>query len=139
MNAVSIPGSEGLEVLSPSCIETVQLLGLWNNPARPSVCSTYQLFRAAHNVSLLLPFPNQSIYLLLTIPTPYEKEMERLRKLLAEVGTGADPDFDNEDNGPQDVLEEIFSDHESFCEHDTESEENGDSENEDVNNLEMFS
>ncbi|GBM92588.1 hypothetical protein AVEN_176144-1 [Araneus ventricosus] len=36
-------------------------------------------------------------------------------------------------------LEEIFSDHESFCEHDTEYEEVGDSGNEDVNNLELFS
>ncbi|GBN18160.1 hypothetical protein AVEN_127197-1 [Araneus ventricosus] len=73
------------------------------------------------------------------MPTPYEKEMERLRKLLAEVETDEDPDFDNEDNGPEDVLEEIFSDHESFCEHDTESEEDGGSGNEDVNNLELFS
>ncbi|GBL95871.1 hypothetical protein AVEN_227118-1 [Araneus ventricosus] len=46
-----------------------------------------------------------------------------LRKLLAEVETDEDPDFDNEDNGHENVLEEIFSDHESFCEHDTESEE----------------
>ncbi|GBN80674.1 hypothetical protein AVEN_140494-1 [Araneus ventricosus] len=63
------------------------------------------------------------------MPTPYEKEMERSRKLLAEVETG-------EDNGPEDVSEEIFSDHESFCEHDTESEGSG---NEDVNNLKLFS
>ncbi|GBN23751.1 hypothetical protein AVEN_139248-1 [Araneus ventricosus] len=41
--------------------------------------------------------------------------------------------------GPEDVLEEIFTDHESFCEHDTESEEDRDSVNEDVNNLELFS
>ncbi|GBN53956.1 hypothetical protein AVEN_13022-1, partial [Araneus ventricosus] len=34
--------------------------------------------------------------------------MERLSKLLAEVETDEDPDFDNEDNGPEDVLEEIF-------------------------------
>ncbi|GBM31680.1 hypothetical protein AVEN_101294-1 [Araneus ventricosus] len=54
--------------------------------------------------------------------------MERLRKLLAEVETEEDPDFDN---GPEDVLEEIFSDHESFYEHDTESEEGGNSGNED--------
>ncbi|GBO01953.1 hypothetical protein AVEN_85613-1, partial [Araneus ventricosus] len=27
--------------------------------------------------------------------------MERLRKLLAEVDTGKDRDFDNEDNGPK--------------------------------------
>ncbi|GBM16586.1 hypothetical protein AVEN_223515-1 [Araneus ventricosus] len=64
--------------------------------------------------------------------------MERLRKLLAEVKTDKDPDIDNEDNGPEDVLEEIFSDHESFCEHDTESEEDEDSGNQDVNNLEFF-
>ncbi|GBO24073.1 hypothetical protein AVEN_194022-1, partial [Araneus ventricosus] len=65
------------------------------------------------------------------MPTAYEKEMERLRKLLAEVETDENPDFDNEVNGPGDVLEEIFSDHKSFCEHDTESEENGDSGKED--------
>ncbi|GBM35097.1 hypothetical protein AVEN_157767-1 [Araneus ventricosus] len=55
--------------------------------------------------------------------------MERLRKLLAEVETDEDLDFDNE----------YFSDHESFCEHDTKSEKDGDSGNEDVNNLELFS
>ncbi|GBM95434.1 hypothetical protein AVEN_69527-1 [Araneus ventricosus] len=65
--------------------------------------------------------------------------MELLRKLLAEVETDEDPDFDNEDNGPEDVLEENFSDHESFSEHDTESEQDGDSGNEDANNLELFS
>ncbi|GBN78596.1 hypothetical protein AVEN_150708-1 [Araneus ventricosus] len=65
--------------------------------------------------------------------------MERLRKLLAEVESDEDPNFDNEDNGPEDVSEEILSDYESFCEHDTESEEDGDSGNEDVNNLELFS
>ncbi|GBL82119.1 hypothetical protein AVEN_162538-1, partial [Araneus ventricosus] len=42
------------------------------------------------------------------MPPPYEKEMERLRKFLAEVETDEDPDFDNEDNGPEDALEEIF-------------------------------
>ncbi|GBM51099.1 hypothetical protein AVEN_216870-1 [Araneus ventricosus] len=73
------------------------------------------------------------------MPASYEKEMERLRKLLAEVETDEDPNFDNEDNGPEDVLKEIFSDHESFSEHDTESESDGDSGNEDVNNLELFS
>ncbi|GBL92488.1 hypothetical protein AVEN_174755-1 [Araneus ventricosus] len=72
------------------------------------------------------------------MPTPYEEEMERLRQLLFEVETDEDPDFDNEDNGPEDVLEENFSDHESFSEHDTESEENGDSGNDQVNNLELF-
>ncbi|GBO05194.1 hypothetical protein AVEN_46033-1 [Araneus ventricosus] len=40
------------------------------------------------------------------MPTPYEKEMKRLRKLLAE--TDEDPDFENEDSGPENVLEEIF-------------------------------
>ncbi|GBO07190.1 hypothetical protein AVEN_274885-1 [Araneus ventricosus] len=62
--------------------------------------------------------------------------MERLRKLLAEVETDEDPDFDNEDNG---CLEDILSYHESFSEHDTMSEEDGDSGNEDVNNVELFS
>ncbi|GBL75361.1 hypothetical protein AVEN_194561-1 [Araneus ventricosus] len=65
--------------------------------------------------------------------------MERLRKHLAQGENDEDPGFDNEDNGPEDVLEEIFSDHESFCEHDTESEGDGDSGNEDGNNLELFS
>ncbi|GBL95931.1 hypothetical protein AVEN_227156-1 [Araneus ventricosus] len=41
--------------------------------------------------------------------------------------------------GPEDVSEEIFSEHESFCEHDTESEEDGGSGNRDVNNSELFS
>ncbi|GBN66133.1 hypothetical protein AVEN_215814-1 [Araneus ventricosus] len=53
--------------------------------------------------------------------------------------TDEDPDFENEDNRPGDVLEEIFSDHESFCEHDTESEEGGDPGNEDAINSEWFS
>ncbi|GBM98996.1 hypothetical protein AVEN_133368-1 [Araneus ventricosus] len=65
--------------------------------------------------------------------------MERLRKILAEVETDEEQDFDNEDNGLEDVLDEIFSDHESFCEHDTESEEDEDSGNKYVNNLELFS
>ncbi|GBN39067.1 hypothetical protein AVEN_106612-1 [Araneus ventricosus] len=64
--------------------------------------------------------------------------MERLRKLLAEVETDEDPYFDHEDNGPEDVLEEIFSEHERFCEHDTQSEEDEDSGNEDVNKLNFF-
>ncbi|GBM73504.1 hypothetical protein AVEN_74766-1 [Araneus ventricosus] len=63
--------------------------------------------------------------------------MERLCELLADVETDEDPDFENEDNGPEDVFEEIFSAHESFCKHDMESEEHGDSGN--VNNLELFS
>ncbi|GBO25096.1 hypothetical protein AVEN_108916-1 [Araneus ventricosus] len=61
----------------------------------------------------------------LTMPTSYEKEMQRLRKLLDEVESDEDSDFDNEDNGPEDILEENFSDHESFSEHVTESEEDG--------------
>ncbi|GBM19513.1 hypothetical protein AVEN_200855-1, partial [Araneus ventricosus] len=32
----------------------------------------------------------------------------RFRKLLAEVETDEDPDFDSDDNVPEDVLEEIF-------------------------------
>ncbi|GBM55847.1 hypothetical protein AVEN_99380-1 [Araneus ventricosus] len=77
----------------------------------------------------LLSFPIRSIYLLLRMPNPYAKalkvfsELEHLRKLLARVKTDEDSDFDNEDNGPGDVLEEHFSDHENFSEHDTESEE----------------
>ncbi|GBN84491.1 hypothetical protein AVEN_137868-1 [Araneus ventricosus] len=59
-----------------------------------------QLFRAADNVSWLLSFLNRSIYLLLTMPTSYEKEMERLWKLLAEIETDEDQDF-----GPEVVLE----------------------------------
>ncbi|GBN22400.1 hypothetical protein AVEN_245392-1 [Araneus ventricosus] len=64
------------------------------------------------------------------MPTPYEKEMERLLKLLAAVRTGKDSDFDNEDKGPDDILKENFSGHESFSEHDTKSEKHGDSGNE---------
>ncbi|GBO24517.1 hypothetical protein AVEN_251617-1 [Araneus ventricosus] len=55
------------------------------------------------------------------------------------IETDEDPDFNNEDNGHRDVLEEIFSDQESFCEHDTKWKEDEDSRNEDVNNLELFS
>ncbi|GBL74904.1 hypothetical protein AVEN_243737-1 [Araneus ventricosus] len=73
------------------------------------------------------------------MPTTYEKETERLRKHLAEVETNEDPDFANEDNGSEDVLEEISLDHESFCEHDADSEEDGEFGNKDVNNLELFS
>ncbi|GBO46289.1 hypothetical protein AVEN_74458-1 [Araneus ventricosus] len=62
--------------------------------------------------------------------------MERLRKLLTEVKTDEDSDFDNEDNGPKDIFEENFSDDESYSDHDTESEE--DSGNEKVNNSEWF-
>ncbi|GBO32750.1 hypothetical protein AVEN_174628-1, partial [Araneus ventricosus] len=53
------------------------------------------------------------------MPTPYEKEMESLRKLLVEIETRKDSDFDN---GPEDVLGDNFSDHESFYEHDTEED-----------------
>ncbi|GBN86076.1 hypothetical protein AVEN_138090-1 [Araneus ventricosus] len=58
--------------------------------------------------------------------------MERLHKVLPEVETDVDIVFEN---GTGDVLEENFSDLERFSEHDTESKENGDSRNEDVNNL----
>ncbi|GBL77757.1 hypothetical protein AVEN_152970-1 [Araneus ventricosus] len=73
-------------------------------------------------LSYLLLAPHEARVL----PTPYEREIERLRKLPVEVETDEDPDFDNEDNGPEDALKKIFSDHESLCEHDTESEEGGD-------------
>ncbi|GBO28231.1 hypothetical protein AVEN_152671-1 [Araneus ventricosus] len=63
--------------------------------------------------------------------------MERFRKLLAEVETDEDPDFYDEENGPEDVLEDIFSDHECFCKQVKESEEDGNSRNEDENNLEQ--
>ncbi|GBL89640.1 hypothetical protein AVEN_104602-1 [Araneus ventricosus] len=95
-----------------------------------------QLFHADYNVSSFLSFPNRSIYLLLTTPTTFEKEMERLRKRFAGVETDDDSDFDNENNGPEDNLEENFSNHESLSEHDTESEEDGDSGYEEVNNSE---
>ncbi|GBO32103.1 hypothetical protein AVEN_263966-1 [Araneus ventricosus] len=65
--------------------------------------------------------------------------MERFRKLLAEVEIDEHADFDTEDNGPEDVLEEIFSNHECLYEHDKDSEGDGDSRNEEVNNLELFS
>ncbi|GBL72077.1 hypothetical protein AVEN_115089-1 [Araneus ventricosus] len=68
------------------------------------------------------------------MPTPYE-EMECLLKLLAEVETDEDSDFDNEDNEPEDDLEENFSDHEIFSEHDTESESDGDSLNEKITDI----
>ncbi|GBM17654.1 hypothetical protein AVEN_202819-1 [Araneus ventricosus] len=56
--------------------------------------------------------------------------MERLRKLLAEVETNEYSDHENENNLPEDVWEKNFSDHQCFSEHDTESEEAGDSGNE---------
>ncbi|GBM49059.1 hypothetical protein AVEN_155818-1 [Araneus ventricosus] len=74
------------------------------------------------------------------MPTPYEKEMEPLRKLRAEVETDEDADFDN---GPEDGLEDTFSVRESFSKYDTELVEkigmNGNSGNEEVNNTERFS
>ncbi|GBN53374.1 hypothetical protein AVEN_268218-1 [Araneus ventricosus] len=76
-----------------------------DDPTHPSICSIDQLFQAADSISSLLSFPEQSIYLLLTMATSNEKELERLRKLLAEVESNEDSDFDNEDNGPGDVLE----------------------------------
>ncbi|GBN16097.1 hypothetical protein AVEN_44766-1 [Araneus ventricosus] len=65
-----------------------------------------------------------------------KKEMERLQKRLDVVETHENSDFDNEDNGSEDVLEENFAHHESFSEHDTESVEDRDSGNKEVNNLE---
>ncbi|GBN76392.1 hypothetical protein AVEN_20462-1, partial [Araneus ventricosus] len=65
--------------------------------------------------------------------------MERLRKLLAGVKTDEDSDFENEDNGPEDNLEDNFSNHESFSEHDTKSENDVDSGNEEVNISAWFS
>ncbi|GBM71915.1 hypothetical protein AVEN_28692-1 [Araneus ventricosus] len=56
--------------------------------------------------------------------------MECFRKLLAEVETDEVSDIDNEDNGSEDDLEDNFSDHESFSEHDKEVKEDGDSLNE---------
>ncbi|GBO07422.1 hypothetical protein AVEN_20858-1 [Araneus ventricosus] len=67
-----------------------------------------------------------------------EKERERLRKLFAELETDEDSDFDNKGNRPDDILEEKFSNHESFSEYDTESEEDGDSGHGEVNNSEWF-
>ncbi|GBN62749.1 hypothetical protein AVEN_103749-1 [Araneus ventricosus] len=69
------------------------------------------------------------------MPISYEKEMERLRKLLAEIENDEDSYFDN---GPEDILEKTFSDHESFSERDTESEEDGYFRNEEVNNSKWF-
>ncbi|GBL91948.1 hypothetical protein AVEN_102526-1 [Araneus ventricosus] len=63
---------------------------------------------SGYNFSSLLSFPNRIIYLLLTMATPFENEMEYAHKILAEVETDEDSDFDNEDNGPEDILEEIF-------------------------------
>ncbi|GBM66923.1 hypothetical protein AVEN_199899-1 [Araneus ventricosus] len=73
------------------------------------------------------------------MPIPYEKEIEILHKLLAEVETHEDSDLDLEHNGPEDVLKDNFSDHERFSEYDTESEEVKDYGNEEVNNSEWFS
>ncbi|GBO38598.1 hypothetical protein AVEN_24253-1 [Araneus ventricosus] len=74
----------------------------------------------------------------LTMPTPYEKEMERLHKLVAEVETDEDPDFDSEDNGPEHVSEEIFQ----FMKVSASMIRIGSGwhyGNEDLNNLELFS
>ncbi|GBM19550.1 hypothetical protein AVEN_108017-1 [Araneus ventricosus] len=60
------------------------------------------------------------------------KKKERLHTLHAEVETDEDSDFENEDHGPEDVLELNSSYHENFSANDTESEEDGDSGNEKV-------
>ncbi|GBM91973.1 hypothetical protein AVEN_160040-1 [Araneus ventricosus] len=70
--------------------------------------------------------------------TPYEKEIEHLHNIFAGVET-QDSVLDFEHNGAENVLEENFSDHETFNEHNTESEEDGDSRNGEVNNSEWFS
>ncbi|GBL98385.1 hypothetical protein AVEN_187724-1 [Araneus ventricosus] len=66
------------------------------------------------------------------MPTPYEEEMALLRKRLAEIEIDEDSDFENEDNGLGNNLEDNFSNYDSFCEHDMESEDDGDSGNEEV-------
>ncbi|GBN16381.1 hypothetical protein AVEN_27740-1 [Araneus ventricosus] len=87
---------------------------------------------------MFIPFFSVSEFIIPSAFSEYleKNEIESLRKRLAEVETDEDPDFDN---GPGDVSEESFSDDESFCEHDTELEEDGDAGNEDVNNLELLS
>ncbi|GBO37880.1 hypothetical protein AVEN_40204-1 [Araneus ventricosus] len=67
-----------------------------------------------------------------------EKEMGRIHELPTDDETDEDSDFDKEQNRTEGVLEEIFSDLESFNEHDTESENDGDFGNEEVNNSEWF-
>ncbi|GBM37503.1 hypothetical protein AVEN_224389-1 [Araneus ventricosus] len=62
--------------------------------------------------------------------------MERLRKLHPEVETDQDSDFDNEGNGPEDILEVNL--HESFSEHDTESKEEGDAGKEELHQLQSY-
>ncbi|GBO39331.1 hypothetical protein AVEN_37915-1, partial [Araneus ventricosus] len=72
----------------------------------------------------------------LTMPTSYEREMKRLRKLFVEFET--ETYFDNEGNEHEDILEENCSDHENFSELDMVSEEDGDSGNVEVDNSEWF-
>ncbi|GBM82579.1 hypothetical protein AVEN_208183-1 [Araneus ventricosus] len=74
------------------------------------------------------------------MPTPYGKVIHSLCERLSKVETDEHPDFDKDDNKPEDVLEEIFLImKERFSEHYLESEGDGDSGNEDVINLELFS
>ncbi|GBN37540.1 hypothetical protein AVEN_81076-1 [Araneus ventricosus] len=73
------------------------------------------------------------------MPPPYEKEMERLRKFLAEVETVKIQTLTMKTMGVRIFQKRFFQIMESFYEHDTESEEEGDSGNEDVNNLDLFS
>ncbi|GBM35349.1 hypothetical protein AVEN_90670-1 [Araneus ventricosus] len=59
-------------------------------------------------IQLVIPLENRNIYPLLTMPTPYEKETEHLRKLFVAGETDEDSDFDYEVNEPGNVLEEKF-------------------------------
>ncbi|GIY11338.1 TOG array regulator of axonemal microtubules protein 1 [Caerostris extrusa] len=63
------------------------------------------------------------------------KEMELSHRLFVKVETDEDSDNNNEDKEPNDVLEENFSDHESFSEQDAELEKDRYSGIEEVNNL----
>ncbi|GBO05218.1 hypothetical protein AVEN_106938-1 [Araneus ventricosus] len=65
--------------------------------------------------------------------------MELLLKLFAEFETDDDPDLTMRTMDLRMFQKRFFSDHESFCHHDTESEEEEDSRNDDVNSLELFS
>ncbi|GBN53570.1 hypothetical protein AVEN_50044-1 [Araneus ventricosus] len=94
---------------------------------------------AAHNANSVRKRNGTFTNLLAEVETDEDPDMTMKTMDLRMSFPNRNADFGNEDNGPEDVLEEISSDHESFYEHDTESEEGGDSGNEDVNNLELFS
>ncbi|GBN39193.1 hypothetical protein AVEN_62232-1 [Araneus ventricosus] len=69
--------------------------------------------------------PGSAEILVSVVQVEENRELGRLLKFLGEVETDEDSDFNDEDNGPEGVLEENCSDHENFSEHDTESEEGG--------------